>query len=497
LAGCAVLIAGLLLASRPLARIAERRVSASLQHAYGGQLHVQHLHISLFPRVLVDLDGITLQRADAGSLPLISTSKASASIGYWDILRRPAHIRSLRLQRLEIHVPPRRGDAPRPREPNKDAKPPRFVIDELTANDTILEILPKSAGKLPLEFDIRDLTLNGAGPGTAMKFRAILTNAKPPGDIQSAGTFGPWQVDDPALTPVQGTYTFRNADLSVFKGIAGMLSSEGTYQGVLDHITVEGHTDTPDFMVKVSGNSVHLVTQFQAVVDGMNGDTRLDPLNGQFGHTSLVARGVVQGNRGEHGKTVDLDVVIDNGRLEEVISLGAKGKPLMTGAIAFRTKLLVPPGPVEIPEKLVLNGEFQAGQAEFEKLNIQQRVDKLSARGRGDTDDADDPDVASNFRGHFALKAGVMSFEQLTFQVPGAQIALHGTYDLIDEKIDLLGTATLNVKLSRTVTGIKSILLKPFDPLFSKNGAETQLPIHIGGTRSKPSFGLDLTDSRK
>jgi hypothetical protein len=495
-AGCAVVMAGLWLAAAPLNRLAERRVTAELQHAYGGQLHVQSLHIRLFPRILVDLEGVTLQR-DAENPPLISIAKASASTGYGEILRVPAHIRSVRLQQLEIHVPPRGQNRPPAVSSNAGEKSPRFVIDELTANGTILEILPKRAGKLPLVFDIRDLTVNDAGPGAPMKFRAILTNAKPPGDIQSSGNFGPWQIDDPALTPVNGAYKFQNADLSVFKGIAGTLSSEGSYKGVLDQINVEGHTDVPDFAVKISGNPVHLTTQFQAVVDGMNGDVRLDPVNGQFGHTSLVARGVVEGNPGEHGKTVDLDVQIDQGRLEDVIRLGVKGKPAMTGAIAFRTKLVIPPGPVEIPEKLLLNGEFAAGQAQFEKLKIQQRVDKLSARGRGDTDDADDPDVASNFKGRFALKDGSMSFEQLSFQVPGAEIALHGTYGLLDEKIDMHGTAQLSVKLSKTVTGIKSVLLKPLDPLFSKNGVETQLPIHIGGTRTAPSFGLDLRSSQK
>jgi hypothetical protein len=76
--------------------------------------------------------------------------------------------------------------------------------------------------------------------------------------------------------------------------------------------------------------------------------------------------------------------------------------------------------------------------------------------------------------------------------VPGVQVALRGTYGLIDEKMDLHGTAQLDVKLSQTTRGFKSFLLKALDPLFSKNGKETVLPIHIGGTRSEPSFGLDL-----
>jgi hypothetical protein len=41
-------------------------------------------------------------------------------------------------------------------------------------------------------------------------------------------------------------------------------------------------------------------------------------------------------------------------------------------------------------------------------------------------------------------------------------------------------------------TGWKSLLLKPIDPFFSKDGAGTEIPIRITGTQSEPHFGLDL-----
>jgi hypothetical protein len=46
-------------------------------------------------------------------------------------------------------------------------------------------------------------------------------------------------------------------------------------------------------------------------------------------------------------------------------------------------------------------------------------------------------------------------------------------------------------KLSQTMTGAKSFLLKAFDPFFRKNG-QTELPIKITGSREHPSFGLDF-----
>ena len=50
----------------------------------------------------------------------------------------------------------------------------------------------------------------------------------------------------------------------------------------------------------------------------------------------------------------------------------------------------------------------------------------------------------------------------------------------------------MHAKVSETMTGWKRILLKPLDPLLSKSGAGTLLPIRVGGTRSSPQFGLEL-----
>ena len=48
----------------------------------------------------------------------------------------------------------------------------------------------------------------------------------------------------------------------------------------------------------------------------------------------------------------------------------------------------------------------------------------------------------------------------------------------------------MDAKVSETVSGWKSLLLKMVDPLFRKDG-RTVIPIKIEGTRNKPQFGLD------
>jgi len=94
--------------------------------------------------------------------------------------------------------------------------------------------------------------------------------------------------------------------------------------------------------------------------------------------------------------------------------------------------------------------------------------------------------------GTFSLSNGLISFSQLQFQVPGTRVNLTGLYSLDGNQFDFHGKARLDAKLSQMVTGWKSKWLRPVDPFFSKNGAGTEVPVEINGTKSDPHFGLDF-----
>ena len=97
-----------------------------------------------------------------------------------------------------------------------------------------------------------------------MKYDADFTNPKPPGHIHSVGSFGPWSADEPGDTPLAGDYSFENADLGVFNGIAGILQSKGSFQGTLDTVNAHGEASVPDFRLKSAGNPVPLTTKFRS-----------------------------------------------------------------------------------------------------------------------------------------------------------------------------------------------------------------------------------------
>ncbi len=497
-----LLIAGFWLASPALSRYVKSAVIRSLQQS--GQVEIQQVQVAVFPSLTITIDGIQFHHDGRTDVPpLISIGRAALKTNWIALITK--HVGEVRLTGLRIQVPPRHsgsgGGLSRPQQKKQSG----FVVDRMIADGAVLLILPKDPLRDPLEWDMRQLTLHHVGTDDPMRFETILENAKPPGEIHSTGNFGPWQFDDPAETPVSGDYTFRDADLSVFTGISGILSSDGKYAGVLDSINVDGTTDTPDFAVRVSGLPVHLKTQFHAVVDGSNGNTYLQPVLARFGRTSIDARGAVEGQpnvrgqsglytqSGPHGKTISLDVQVQNGRLEDLLRLAVKSdKPILTGGVNFRARMVIPAGDIDIARKLRLDGAFDIRQSEFSQLSVQEKVDELSHRASGDPKAPADDRVASNFHGRFNMKSGDIRFPDLTFTVPGANIDLSGDYGIIDQHIDFHGTARMDAKVSQMTTGFKSFLLKAVDPFFQKKHAGAVLPIKIEGTRESPKFGLEL-----
>jgi hypothetical protein len=134
-------------------------------------------------------------------------------------------------------------------------------------------------------------------------------------------------------------------------------------------------------------------------------------------------------------------------------------------------------------------------RAHFTNEKVQSRLDSLSLRSEGKAKQAEEhveENVPVDLRGVFTLDDGTFSFSLLHFVIPGTRIAMTGVYTLDGRTFDFRGKALLNAKLSQMTTGWKSILLRPADRFFSKDGAGTEVPIKITGTESEPHFGLDF-----
>ena len=503
----AVIVGAISVAAVYLPRASElirKRVIADLNRDLESEVDVESLQVSLRPSPTVALQGLVMRhkgRRDVPPLIQIRSLTAELSLRGWMAHR----LDRVSIEGLRIFIPPRNREGGKPTDTGRThgntLKRPGeptgatsgWFIDRLMTTDATLFLAVREPGIRPREFHIHRLAMSAVGADRVMAFQAELDNPRPVGEIETAGTFGPWQRDEPSLTPLRATYTFSHADLGTFKGIGGILTSEGAFGGILERIEATGSTTTPDFRLSISGNAVPLTTHFEAVIDGTNGNTVLTHIDATLGQSRLIVSGAVIGKRGVDGRTITIDATIPNGRLDDVLRLAVKGKtPPLTGNIEVKTKILLPPGDRDVIDKLQLDGTFRVKAARFTSLDIQSKLEDLSKRGRGKPKEEGGPSPVSNMAGRFTLKNTVMTLPKLTFGVPGATIVLSGRYHLRPETLDFLGTVRLQAKASQTMTGVKRFLLKPIDPLFSRDGAGTVLPIHITGTRDHPAFTVDV-----
>jgi hypothetical protein len=142
-----------------------------------------------------------------------------------------------------------------------------------------------------------------------------------------------------------------------------------------------------------------------------------------------------------------------------------------------------------------VQGTFTIRGATWSNPKWQQTVDTLSMRAQGNPKQANTADatrVASQMGGSFVLADSTLNVSKLSYRMPGAQVDLAGKYGLDGETFDFAGTVRTEATASQMLTGWKSVLATPFDPLFRKNGAGLEVPIKVSGTKSDPKFGLDL-----
>jgi len=488
------------------APILRARLLQSLSARYHSRVELGSFDVSLLRGFEVSGKDLAIYPYNvASSIPTFSVRRFAFRTGYASLLRSPMHIGHVEVEGLRINLPPKSQRISRPSNDHHLPSDVSIFVDEMECTDTVLTLGTDKPGKLPLRFVIQSLFLRSIGAGKPMDFTAMLTNPKPVGQIESRGFFGPWNTDRPGATALGGTYSFHDADLGTIKGIGGILSSQGRYQGTLDKIVVDGKTDTPDFQVKISGHKVPLHTEFHAIVDGTDGDTYLQPVKAQFLHSFLVARGYVVRVQGESGRHVYLDVAMDQARIEDLLRLAVRtDPPVMVGRVKLHTRLDLPPGPQDVAHKLRLQGNFAIINGRFSSEKIQDKIDQLSLRSRGQVELATQEErdgkievVRSQMRGDFNLADASLNLSAVHYDIPGASVKLAGIYSLDGAKFNFAGTADMQATVSRMVGGWRGVLLMPFDRVFQKNGVGTEVPFKIDGTRSDPHFGLDFDRLKK
>jgi hypothetical protein len=483
------------------------KVVETLSARFNSPVELDRLSLSVDKDVIVTGGGLRIlylagptkpDANPAAGRPMLSVQNFEFRTGWRELLRPTTRLVTVKVQGLQIHIPPKqeRGQE-MPDDPKKRGQSRLGIaVDRIECTDARVVLETSEPGKAPLVFDISSLTLTDVGVKKPLNYTAVLTNPKPVGNVRSTGHFGPWQKDNPRDTPVDGSFEFTQADLSSIHGIGGTLAATGRFGGTLGGITVDGVADTPDFRLDISDHPLPLHAEFHAVVDGTTGATKLDPVRARLGRSEFAASGAVTRTAGVKGRNIDLNVVMNKGRIEDMLTLTLKANPtLMRGALTARARVQIPPGPVSVSRKMRLAGTFAIRGAILNDAKMQAQVDSLSMRAQGKPKLANVNDakvVGSSLSGQFSQADAVMTVSAVNYQMPGAQVTMDGQIQMVPSTFEFHGKVRTEATASQMTTGWKSLMLKPFDGLLKKNGAGLELPVKITGTRSTYDLKLDF-----
>ncbi len=477
-------------------------ITQALQQQTGSTVQIGSFRQFYFPRPGCAAENVTLRRGGGAQQPLIAIRRLTISGSYSGLLIR--HIDTVRAEGLHISIPSEQQQAAaESSSPVKVASlQSGLTIGEIVADGAQIDI-PATDRVASMEFHVPRLTVRDIRDGQAFTFQTTVKIPRPFATVDVEGKFGPWQSGNAGQTRLSGSYSLRDLDLYEFDGVAGIVTSLGKFDGILQHVLVEGTTDTPKFEVMHSGHSFDLATQFHAVVNGLDGDVELEPVVAHFAKTTIVCTGTIAGNDKEPGKTANLQVYSSQARIQDLLRMFVSEKtPPMSGAIQFRTSITLPPDNRGFLDRIRLKGDFGISGAQYPDPDTQRTIDVLSARAQGKADKVEDTQekmggqnydpgrVLSNVKGHVILSNAVAKLNNVTFDVPGASAQVSGTYNLKTEQIDFQGLMTLETELSKATTGVKSFLLKVIQPLTAskKHKHESVVSLKITGTYHNPNY---------
>ena len=238
----------------------ENAVVQDLAEASDSEVTIRSARRTYFPSPGCILEGVEF-RHGRERWKLITIEKLTVEGSYAGILTR--HVPRIKAEGGHVYVPPLGSGV------TFSTQHSTIVVDKLVADGALVDFASRDPGKAPLRFEVHKAVLHDVRWGSPFEYQLKLRNPQPPGELTTNGKFGAWTTGTPGETPISGEFVFEQADLGVYGGIGGILSSKGKYGGHLKHIDISGSTNVPDFVVKSGGHKVKLVTQFDAYVDAI------------------------------------------------------------------------------------------------------------------------------------------------------------------------------------------------------------------------------------
>jgi hypothetical protein len=454
----------------------ESAVRADLASDASANVRFGRFHQTYFPPGCV-AENVIFQRENSAE-PLITIRRLTIRSYFGGMLHN--HVSLVRAEGM--HVTFARSDFAQ-----NNSNGQQSTVDRLVADDAVLEIRRRDPGH-NLRFVFHQFTMKNLGGTGPVAFSALFDNPMPAGLLRTSGQFGPWNSSHPDETPVSGKYSLEQADMGVFDGIGGIISSKGDFSGTFKEINLDGSTITSEFEIKKTHHSLPLETRFTATVDADNGNVVLHQVKARFGHNDILAQGTIGPTPGGKRAAI-LDLRCDRGRIEDVFYpfIHSPRSPL-SGDVVFTMKITIPSGQEPFLRKLDLRSDFQIHNARFTHEQTQERLNNIAEK----PDQKDATETLADFQGKVQVTNGVAHFSYLSVQDQDAAAIFKGTFGLIDERVNMSGKLKTAASLTKTTHGVSSVFAKVLEPFFKKKPHVNVVPVKIGGTYNNPSFGLDI-----
>lgn len=474
-----------------------RVMQPMLEDVLASQVKIGHYHRLYFPSPGFMAADITLRRKSAPDLPPLGSVSSVTVQGSWlDLLLLRQRVRQVDITGLHIVVPPIGSAANHedfPPGSSADFAGPTAAVELLRIHVSTLDILRIDGGRY--SFPIQLLTIRNLQQGHALTYAVDMRNAMPSGHIFSTGSFGPLNPGDLGVTPLSGDFNFSSVNLHDLGKISGTLSSAGRFSGTLAAIEASATSNTPDFAVE-DGKPTPIAGSVQCTINGLNGNVVFHGIEAKTGATTAQVQGVVAGSP----KVTELDFSITGGRVQDMLRPFLRDQVPVTGAAWLHGHAHLDPeeNGLRFLQRLRVDGTFDVPAERLTNRADEQTLSAFSQRVQTDKHAKSDPipanpippgqpsssatDVLSSVKGPARIRDGVVSTQRLTFQIPGAEADLSGTFNLHDRTVHMAGNLRMQSDISHADTGFKSILLKPLIPFFKKKHAGAVIPIAVTGS---------------
>lgn len=474
-----------------------RQVHPMLESVFRSKVTVSSYHRTYFPHPGFVADNVTFYRHSDTSIPPLATIRRMTVSGNWfTLFLRPHLLRRIQLEDLHIQIPPA-GSPQRKAEfqetgPKSESK---MIVETIAVDHATLDFLRK--GQSPLRFVFSPTEVHNVRAGRPFTYSACIAIPEPSGFVKTQGTLGPIATSHYQTTPISGSFDLVHANLKGVDGISGMVKAAGRYQGTLAQLQVTGDASSGDFRV-TEGHAVSVDVQYQLMVNGPAGDVQVQHAVLRSGDSVITATATIAGKP----KTTHVDFASKDGDLERYLNVVEHGDTTVRGLASFEASADFTNGPEPFLKRLKLNGELSLHHVSF-VTQRQHTMDTFSARVRknppGDpqaSSQPNPPEIYAEAASHTHFDNGVAALPDVVVTFPGAEAKLHGTFNLLNYKIHLTGTAKLQKGLSHTGTGWKSVLLKPLAPFFRHKDAGTVISIAVTGTSEKPNLTQNILHNK-